>query len=61
MDTIADWWMKENADVYGRVDEIAKDVEIVKLVIERLIKVDNVLIESETDHSITVHPNYIDE
>ncbi|KAH0794860.1 DNA replication licensing factor mcm6 [Histomonas meleagridis] len=61
MDTIADWWLKENAETYGKVDEIAKDVEILKLVIERLIKVDNVLLENETDHSISVHPNYTDE
>ena len=61
VDTIADWWLKENAEAYGKIDEIAKDVEIVKLVIDRLIKVDNVLLENETDHSITVHPNYTDE
>lgn len=61
IDTISDWWMKENVANYGNVEDIGKDIKIVKLVIERLIKFDHVLLENETDHSISVHPNYTDE
>jgi DNA replication licensing factor MCM6 len=58
VDTLADWWLQENADNYQDVEDIQQDVEIVKLVIDRLIKVDHVLLQNDDGRGIIVHPNY---
>ncbi|OHT09830.1 DNA replication licensing factor mcm6 [Tritrichomonas foetus] len=60
VDAITDWWLKQNEDGYGQVEDIEKDVEIVKLVINRLINVDQVLILGDNEE-ISVHPNYTDD
>ena len=57
IDEISDWWVRENSENYGQVEDITKDVDIVKRVINRLIKEDNVLTQSD-DGEISVHPNY---
>jgi DNA replication licensing factor MCM6 len=60
VDTLANWWLVENAEKYEKVEDIAKDVEVVKHVIERLISVDLVLLDDE-EQGIIVHPNYADD
>jgi DNA replication licensing factor MCM6 len=60
VDTIADWWLKENVENYEKVEDIAKDIDAVKQVIERLIRVDRVLVDDE-DEGVIVHPNFADD
>jgi len=60
-DQIADWWITENQQNYDRQDDIVTDVATTRLILARLITVDKVLIENDTDKTISVHPNYTDE
>ena len=61
IDKLTDWWIQDNASAYGQVSDIANDAETFKLIVDRLIKVDHVLILNETDDTISVHPNYSDQ
>lgn len=60
VDQITDWWLRKNEDDYTQLEDIEKDVEIIKLVINRLINVDHALILGDDDE-ISVHPNYTDD
>jgi DNA replication licensing factor MCM6 len=60
VDTIADWWLTENMEHYEKVEDIEKDVDAVKQVVERLIRVDRVLVDDE-EQGVIVHPNLADD
>jgi DNA replication licensing factor MCM6 len=61
IDDLANWWIEENEARYAEVQDMGSDVEVVRLVIDRLIRVDQVLLLNDADNGISVHPNYTDE
>jgi hypothetical protein len=60
IDTRANWWLVANAEKCVQAEDLAKDVEIVKRVIEGVIQVDLLLLDDE-EQLIIMHPNCADD